>query len=169
MIHITFHKNSAEPNRVDKSAYLTAQTIMTGVLREETSIINPVILVESNDFPNYNYCYITEFNRYYYIADIISVRNGLWELSLSVDVLMTYNAGILKLNGFIERSQSLHNDRLIDKKRIVEQGYDIESTEITNDVFTNSQSHNSDYADFDLKHRYIVNGYKIGVTVYATP
>lgn len=160
MIHITFHQNSAEPNRVDKSAYLTAQTIMTGVLREETSIISPVILVESNTFPNYNYCYITEFNRYYYIEDIISVRNGLWELSLSVDVLMSFKDKLLECSAFIDRNEKYFAPYSIDNERVIRQGVVNETYQYTT---TSSGYPNISDTNYDNVDEFcvVMNGYKI--------
>ena len=115
-----------------------------------------VITIESSIVPNFNYAYIEDFNRYYFIEDIVSLRNNLWELTMSIDVLMTYRLGILNLRGFIDRSQSLYNDRLIDKKRIIEQGYDIENVEIPNEVFVNPHENES-----QLDIMVVVNGYKI--------
>ena len=42
---INFYKNSAENNRLDKTEYLEYVATMSGYLRENTPIINPVIVV----------------------------------------------------------------------------------------------------------------------------
>lgn len=65
------------------------------VMKADTSIINPVIVIDfaDQDDPHkhlYNYAYIQEFNRYYFINDIIVKRGLVWEYSLSVDILGTY-------------------------------------------------------------------------------
>ena len=52
-----------------------------------------------------NYAYIPEFNRYYFINDIISVRKNIWQIELHVDVLMSYKEYFLKLNAFISRNE----------------------------------------------------------------
>ena len=81
---------------------LTALTL-TGELRKSTSVKNPVIVVESTDaIIGYNYCFITEFARYYFITDIKSVRNGLWEVSMRVDVLMSFQSDILSSEAIID-------------------------------------------------------------------
>ena len=152
---ITCYKNTSERNRVDKTNFLQNITTLNGTLRDSVSLTNPIIRIRY-EYPNFNYVYITELNRYYFVEDIVSVRNGLWELTLAVDVLMTYKEGILNTVGFIERSQSLYDDKLIDKKRIIEQGYDIENTEILNDVFINVGDLTATTAWV-----FVMNGYKL--------
>lgn len=52
-----------------------------------------------------NYIYIQDFNRYYFITDITSIRNNLWQISMRVDVLMSYYVEIKNLNAFISRNE----------------------------------------------------------------
>lgn len=52
-----------------------------------------------------NYAYIPEFNRYYFINDIISVRRNIWQLIMNVDVLMSYKDELLKLDAFVLRNE----------------------------------------------------------------
>ena len=40
--------------------------------------------------------YIEEFDRYYFIDEIVSVRNKLWTIRASVDVLMSFRTDILE-------------------------------------------------------------------------
>lgn len=65
-----------------------------------------------------NYAYIQEFDRYYYITDIVSVRNDLWQLSMRVDVLMSFKTNIANLNAVIGRNENVYN-ALIPDDRIV--------------------------------------------------
>ena len=52
-----------------------------------------------------NYAYIPEFNRYYFINDIISIRRNIWQLVMNVDVLMSYKDELLKLDAFVVRNE----------------------------------------------------------------
>lgn len=70
----------------------------TGSLRNESSVVNPVVLIEMENPSQYNYCFIPDFNRYYFITDIVSIRTGLWRISCSVDVLMSFQSQILNLD-----------------------------------------------------------------------
>lgn len=88
---------------------------LTGTLRNESSIIDPVILIESSDdIHDINYAYIPEFGRYYFITQIISIRTTLWELHMHVDVLETYNEQIKACDCLVGRSQSNWNMYLHD-------------------------------------------------------
>ena len=103
-MNIKFYYNSSEKNKIGKS--LSKTLILTGNLHEECSVINPVILVEGKNLIDYNYCYIDEFKRYYFITDIVSVRTNLWRISLSVDVLESFKNDILKLSCIIDKQQN---------------------------------------------------------------
>ena len=129
---ISFYNNTAETNRVNKTNYLTLVSIMNGNLREETSLTDLVITIQQNEVPTFNYAFIKSFNRYYYVTDIASVRNNLWEISLSVDVLMTYKEALLNCTGFIDRNENEYNDNITDPKRVISQGQDIEVMSLTN-------------------------------------
>jgi len=55
----------------------------------------------------YNYCYIQEFNRYYFVVDAgYDSDRGIWEMSLRCDVLATARDEIKASTQFVERSFS---------------------------------------------------------------
>lgn len=97
---------SDENHRVNKK--LNEKQTITGSLRNETDVVHPVILIEGA-FWNYNYCYISEWDRYYYIRDKRSIRNNLIELNLEVDVLMSHKEQLLKVNAIIDKQASISN------------------------------------------------------------
>lgn len=61
-----------------------------------------------------NYAYIPLFNRYYVINDIISIRNNIWRLNMSVDVLMSYKKEIRNLYAFVTRNEFDYNKYIKD-------------------------------------------------------
>lgn len=61
-----------------------------------------------------NYAYIPLFNRYYVITDIISVRTNIWQIRLSVDVLMSYKKQIRNLYAFVNRNEFIYNKYIKD-------------------------------------------------------
>lgn len=102
---------------------------LTGELRGSSSIITPTILIrqtsdmtignESQPLSKCNYMFINNFNRYYYITDIISVRNSAVEIHGRVDVLKTYADEIYDNSGYILRSASRSNvSRYLDDDHI---------------------------------------------------
>lgn len=101
--------NNSEQNKLNKDT----KTIITvsGVLKEETSIIDPVIKIECklSDVTRCNYLSIPEFRRSYFVNDIRSIRNGLVEFSCHVDVLSTYAEQIKNNTGIIKRQENEWN------------------------------------------------------------
>lgn len=69
------------------------------VLKDRTSILNPVFLLSLESFPRYNYA--KYLGRYYFINNVESVHNNLWALSCSVDVLATWKAAIQASSAFV--------------------------------------------------------------------
>ena len=104
---IVFYNNYSEKNVINKTIDSLTALTLTGELRKSTSVKTPVIDVEySESIIGYNYCYITEFARYYFITDIKSIRNGLWEISMRVDVLMSFSNDILSSEAIIDHETS---------------------------------------------------------------
>lgn len=104
---ITLYKNNSERNCVNK--VLSNMLTFTGTLRDAASIKTPVINIASDSaIIGYNYAFITEFNRYYFITDIKSVRNGIWEVSFLCDVLMSFKDDILDAYAVIDHTTEYH-------------------------------------------------------------
>ena len=102
-MQIKFYYNSSEKNKINK--LLSRELTMDGNLRDECSVINPTILVEHSNLSNYNYVYIPEFKRYYFITEMTIVRNNLWRISLKVDVLESFKSDILNLSCIVDKQQ----------------------------------------------------------------
>ena len=87
------------------------------VLKDRTSILKPTIRIRTSEsIYTYNYMYIAEFERYYFIDDIVSVNNGVWEVSGHVDVLETYKNSILSNDAVIKRQGAQYNTYLNDSE-----------------------------------------------------
>lgn len=107
--NIVLQTNNSDKNVLDKS--LTNIATISGTLKNETSIINPVILISGNlsTYVNCNYMTISTFGRSYFVTDIRSIRNGLIEVSGHVDVLTSYKNQIRENTGIIHRQENLWN------------------------------------------------------------
>ena len=123
---ITLYKTSEENNKIDKT--LSEPYNMTGSLRNESSVIRPSILVEIENPTNYNYMYIPDFGRYYFIKEMTSVRTNLWRLDCEVDVLKSYANEIKTLTVIIDKNKdySRTNQYLDDGSFIIENKNTIE-------------------------------------------
>lgn len=113
-MEINLFKCTAENHRVNKSQYISNRFAMNGSLRNESSVVDPVILVEKTNPAkyNYNYMYIAEFNRWYFINDIISIRNNLWEIHAHVDVLYSWYDDLYNMECIIEKSEEFNKSNL---------------------------------------------------------
>lgn len=101
---ITLYRNESEPEKVDKTL-VTIRTV-TGTLRAETSLTDPTIQFTGTlaAFSGVNYVHVPDFGRYYFVTGVRSIRDGLVELSMHVDVLMSFSTQI-RQNSAIYRKQ----------------------------------------------------------------
>lgn len=103
-MQITMYKNYSDNNVISKT--LGQPLTLTGSLRNESNVINPTIRIEIDNPALCNYAYIPEFGRYYYITDMRSIRTNLWELSMHVDVLMSFADAIRALPVIVANAES---------------------------------------------------------------
>lgn len=82
-------------------------------LKESESLLRPVFRLQLAARPAYSMMLYE--GRYYFIRDIISVREGLWELSCECDVLATYKAQIQAATAFI-LYDSAANTEIVDSR-----------------------------------------------------
>jgi len=92
-------------------------------LKDPTSIIKPTLIIQGADstfegkqFPDYNYCYIKDFHRYYFITNVTSISALVWQIDCEVDVLATYRKEILATKAFVMYAQSSYNSMLPDSR-----------------------------------------------------
>ena len=112
---INLYENTAESNRIDKTGYIKSVDVLKGTLRGACNILYPVITVQANKLPTANYMFIKELgNRWYFIHSWKIIATGLYELSASVDVLMTYKNEILDLECVIEKNEFERDPLLYD-------------------------------------------------------
>ena len=119
----------------DDNQYVTKD----GTLRLIYTLINKILTS--------NYAYIPDFNRYYFINDIISVRQNMWRVVMNVDVLMSYKTQIYNLDAFVNRNEFEYDEMV--KDDMVSYYYDKEVSEYipskgnkVNTTFNTNISHN---------------------------
>lgn len=172
-MNIILYKSSAESIRLDKSNYITKSIELQGSLRQSTSIINPSIIIELNNANvtkvvdsmnlgvvdssneliayvetimfNENYAYIPQFERYYFIDDMVSIRNNVWEIKMRVDVLMSFKDKILQQDAYILRNEFDYNDEIVDSELPLETIPKTEIVTLTNDLMDDNEDADADY------------------------
>lgn len=93
-----------EKNKIQKD--ISFSVSIPGTLREGSDVVNPSIMVESSvdAICGFNYAFIPEFQRYYFIQNFTAFRNNLTIITMTVDVLYTYKESILNSPAIICRS-----------------------------------------------------------------
>lgn len=95
---------TGEKNKINKQVSLSYSK--DGVLRESSDVMNPSIIIEESPdvICGFNYAYIPDFKRWYFVENVAAYRAGLTIISLSVDVLYTYKETIMNSPAIIARS-----------------------------------------------------------------
>lgn len=83
------------------------------VMKAPTSLDRPTFLVSAASM-DYNAAKMGD--RYYFIDDVVSVRNGQWEVSCILDVLATYKADILASTQYVTYSSNSAKTWLADTR-----------------------------------------------------
>lgn len=100
-------------------------------LKNNTSLDAPSFMLNWSTLPNYNY--LNAFGRYYFITDILSVKNDLWEIRARLDSLATNRNNIANSTFYVERASARYDVSLIDnyypaqvgRKSLVNTGRDL--------------------------------------------
>lgn len=132
------------------------------VLKDNCSVTSPVLELKIAEHPTYNYAYISDFGRYYYVNDWTYYR-GVWSCTLSVDVLTSWRANILATNAFVEYSSSNYSMDYTDNRIMSTQEKEISVSEMptTLSVFNSTGCYILSVISTDA------NGYNGACAVYA--
>ena len=106
-MQIKLYKNLSEVNTIGKT--LTEESVRTGTLKDGGSVLSPSVVLTGENLSGFNYAYIPQFSRYYFIKEITSVKSGLWEISMRVDVLESYKEQIKAQKAVVERQENEYN------------------------------------------------------------
>lgn len=108
-ISVKLCHNSSPVEKIGKT--LDAGSSYDCVLKADTSVLTPTIILCDTgvNLKGYNYMYISDFGRYYFIDDIVTKNNDVWEVSGHVDVLETYKSQILANTAVIKRQEKQYN------------------------------------------------------------
>lgn len=102
-MNIRLCTNSSEKNKINKN--ISTGITLSGTLRNNSNVVNPSIVINIDNPTIYNYAYIPEFNRYYFITEYISLRTGIWQINLKSDVLMSFKDPILSSKVLINKTE----------------------------------------------------------------
>ena len=111
---ITFGTTSSPKNALTKT--YTSSVSLTGNLKDDTSVVDPIIVVNASlsTLAGCNYMYIATFGRYYFITDIVSKGASLVEVHGHCDVLKSFASQIRNCTGYVSRQATSGNDLITD-------------------------------------------------------
>ena len=109
-MNITLYKTKSANNVINKKLESEKNLGNSCILGDNTSVTSPTVIIGGitsiDTISDYNYAYIAQCHRYYYINDIIALSGGRVKLILSVDVLMTYKTDILNSTQLVTRQKN---------------------------------------------------------------
>ena len=120
-MNITLCQNLSENNIINKSI-IDVENI-SAVIKGPISVETPVLLLQYNSsLQDINYFKIPEFDRSYYITDIVDLTGGRYQITGKSDVLESFKNAILGLSAIVDKQQGtgLSNIYLDDGSFVVE-------------------------------------------------
>ena len=109
--------NTTDPNSKILKNTTGVYSAVSCTLKEDCSLMDPVVLLDFTGHENVltaNYARLykeddASIGKYYHIRDVKILSNNLVEISMHVDVLMTYASGLLNCPCIAAKNQSRFN------------------------------------------------------------
>ena len=117
MLSIQIGNCVADNRIVDKTRYISLGSPVNCEVFHECSIMSPTFLLSYNaNYVNFNYLYVPDWGRYYFIVDETVAPGGRIYLTCKEDVLMSNKNEILNLNAQIVRNEKVRNKLIVDNR-----------------------------------------------------
>lgn len=117
-MEVQFFYNASDARVINKRL-LDGETF-SGQVRDEVDVMSPVVRFDNLGVLHYNYAYIPELQRYYDVVNRTAFREGLWDVTFSVDVLMSFRGDISQLAVVVDKQSMLANgNEYIDDSSLV--------------------------------------------------
>lgn len=110
-VNVTFSTFSKRENSTKQNSSGVTKSCL---LKDPCSVLNPVVRVTITNPSAYNYAYIADFGRYYYVQDWISETSDIWEAHLRVDAMASWKSYIIAQSHYVLRSASDYDEDIVD-------------------------------------------------------
>lgn len=120
---IKTYRHLGDSRKIDKNLTLV-ETYSNAEIVGDMIIQSPTISLQLDSFTdviNFNYIYIPELRRYYYVKNSTIREDGFVQIQCSVDVLKSFKTDILASTQYVERQENKCSYQVPDK------GYTIKS------------------------------------------
>lgn len=145
-IAVNFYQFSKKSNSTKRASELLAKTFDCNLM-EPTSVVAPKIsLLYPGNPAKYNYAYIQDFGRYYFVGDWLYTA-GRWVASLTCDTLASWKEYIGDADEYIVRSSAEWDGAVMDTLYPTKTNVRTES--VSNSAATNTGTSNPFISDFD--------------------
>lgn len=104
--NIYLYRNKSANNVIGKT--LESVGTLSGTFRDSVDVHAPRFRI-NHSAPDFNYVYIPDFGRCYYVDSITVVRTGVLDVACSVDPLNSFKGEILANRGIINKQANLYN------------------------------------------------------------
>ncbi len=108
---VTFYNNRSDTNIINKN--IIELSTVECVWKDEGDVMSPIIYISKSKFDSIeenwriNYCYISTFDRYYFIEQNNVEAGSTIKIICKEDVLYTWKDKILNSSQFIKRATSV--------------------------------------------------------------
>ena len=119
-MEVIFYYNQSDSRVINKRLVEMDNNVFDGVPRGDISVMNPVIRFENDGILRFNYAYVPTLQRYYSVVDRTAFRDGVWDITFAVDVLMSFRRDIMNLSVVVDKqSMGSNGDEYIDDGSLV--------------------------------------------------
>ena len=112
-MNVILYNNKSDKRQLVKN--ITEIKTLSAVAKGDINIISPTLIIQ-NFTTDFNYCYISDFDRYYFVKSITLLTGQRLQIDLTVDVLMTYKEEIKNLTVNVLRYENIEPTFLSDSR-----------------------------------------------------
>ena len=94
----------------------------------------PVVVLMNETMIDFNYAYIPDFNRYYFVESIEVTPNKIYNISLRCDVLESFKNDILASSGFVNQQTTPNKYYNSDYQTEIKKEVDVIKSTVTLDT-----------------------------------
>lgn len=138
-MNVIFYINKSDNNVIKKN--IKKLKTLNVDLKMPCTVEKPVLKISDitldGNIANFNYFYISDFGRYYYVDTKILQSGGVIEVSGNVDVLMSNADDILNLYAYVDRQENKHSAWITDELFPVENKRSISYIKLNAQPFSN--------------------------------
>ena len=110
---VIFYKYDGIKNKINKTLE-NGFTVNDVIIQNDFDITDFYLLIKNIAFSSeYNYCYIQDLGRYYFIESVEKMNGSIYKIRLTVDVLKSFSTQIENINAIITKSEN-PDDNFVD-------------------------------------------------------